>query len=44
MFVERKVGYSRCKQKLMSSMGQATRAKMMSAGGKLTVPAYHPAK
>ncbi len=36
MFVERKVSYSECKQKMTSLMGQDSWAKMTSFGGKLT--------
>jgi len=44
MFVERKVGYSRCKQKMTSFRGQSSWAKMTSAGDRLTAPACHPTK
>jgi hypothetical protein len=44
MFVERQVSYSKCKQKMMSFRGQASWAKMISPGGKLTTLACHPTK
>jgi hypothetical protein len=44
MFVGRKVGYSRCKQKMMPFRGQASRAKMTSPGGMLIALACHPNK
>ncbi len=44
MFVEIKVSYFLCKQKMTSFRGQASWAKMTSPGGKLTAPACHPTK
>jgi hypothetical protein len=43
MFVETKVSYSICKQKMMSFRGQASYAERTSPGGKLTL-ACHPTK
>jgi hypothetical protein len=42
--IERWVGYSQCKQKMMSFREQARWAKMMSPGGKLTSVACHLTK
>ena len=44
MFVERLVSYSQCKQMMMSLRGQASSAKMISLGGKLTAPVCHLTK
>jgi hypothetical protein len=44
MFVERLVSYSQYKQKMTSFRGQATSAKMMLLGGKLTALTYHLTK
>jgi len=44
MFVERLVSCSQCKQKIMSFRVQASRAKIISPGGKLTALACHLTK
>ena len=44
MFLKRKVGYSVCKQKMMSFRGQGCRAKMTSLGGNLIALVYHTTK
>jgi hypothetical protein len=44
MFVVRLVSYFMSEQKMMSSRGQASWAKMTSPGGKLTALACHPTK
>ncbi len=44
MLVERQVSYFRSKQKMMSFRVQASRAKMMSPGSKLTALGCHPTK
>jgi hypothetical protein len=44
MFIERWVSDSGCKQIMTSFMGQASWAKMASAGGKLMELACHPAQ
>jgi hypothetical protein len=44
MFVKIRISYSISKQKMMSFRGQASYAKMMTPGGKLTALACHLTK
>jgi hypothetical protein len=44
MFVDRQLSYSQSKQRMTSFRGQASQAKMMSLGGKLTALVCHLTK
>jgi hypothetical protein len=44
MFVEIGLSIPECKQNMMSFRGQASWAKVISLGGRLTAPACHPTK